>query len=70
MNYQVPSHHTEIFEEAMQVYLINTLDISQVGSSIEQFFHDKLLVSRVIQKGLSFTFFEKIQTLLSFTESD
>jgi hypothetical protein len=70
MNYQVPSHHTEIFEEAMQAYLINTLDISQVGSSIEQFFHDKLLVSRVIQKGLSFTFFEKIQTLLSFTESD
>lgn len=70
MNYQVPSHHTEIFEEAIQFYLKKTLDISQVGSSIEQFFHDKLLVSRVIQKGLSFTFFEKIQTLLSFTESD
>ncbi len=70
MSYSISTPKSEIFEEAMQVYLKNSFDITKIGSSIEHFFHDKLLVSRVIQKGLSFAFFEKIQNLLSFTESD
>lgn len=70
MDYSKSTYQPEVFEEAIQVYLKKSLDISLVTSSVKQFFHDKLLVSKVIQKGLSFSFFEKIQNLLSFSESD
>jgi putative toxin-antitoxin system antitoxin component (TIGR02293 family) len=69
MNYSI-SYQPEVFEEAMQLYLKKSLDLNLAPSSIEKFFHDKLLVSKVIQKGLSFSFFEKIQNILSFNESD
>ncbi|HKK40574.1 MAG TPA: antitoxin Xre/MbcA/ParS toxin-binding domain-containing protein [Cryomorphaceae bacterium] len=70
MAYAESTYQPEVFEEAMQVYLKKSLDVRLAPPSIETFFHDKLLVSKVIQKGLTFTFFEKIQNLLSFDESD
>ena len=70
MDYSINTYQPEVFEEALQVYLKKSMNINPAASSIEQFFHDKLLVSKVIQRGLSYSFFEKIQNILSFKESD
>ena len=70
MNYSIPPTSSQKVEEALQVYLKKSFASSQVSASLEAFFHDKLYVSKVIEKGLSFGFFQKIQDLLSFTEKD